>query len=301
LSNTIVLVAFLATTPGLAQDLTPRAYVITPVSSNALILSYSWNKGEVLFDPSVPIEDAKGRFQTSVLSYYHSFSLLDRSANVVVSVPYATGNFSGVVNGISAQSHLSGTADARLRISVNLRGGPAMRLRQFVGWREKTLIGTSVTAVMPSGQYDRARALNIGTNRWAVKPEIGVTRRLNRWVVEAYTGVWLYTSNSSYFPGNAKRTQRPVIAMEAHAGYYLRPRLWASLDGNFWAGGRSSHDGREKQDAQRESRMGVTFSVPFRRQQSFKFSYSRGAYKRIGGNFQTVSAAWQFSWIGKPE
>jgi hypothetical protein len=89
-------------------------------------------------------------------------------------------------------------------------------------------------------------------------------------------------------------------AIESHLGYYVKPRLWASLDGNFWAGGRSTLNGVEKEDTQKASRLGVTVSVPVRRRQSLKFSFSRGAYVSIGGNYQTVSTAWQYSWLGKP-
>jgi hypothetical protein len=46
-----------------AQDLTPRAYVITPVRSHALIFSYVYN-GEILLDPTVPIEDRMRRFMS---------------------------------------------------------------------------------------------------------------------------------------------------------------------------------------------------------------------------------------------
>jgi hypothetical protein len=167
-------------------------------------------------------------------------------------------------------------------------------------WRETRLIGISVTAVVPVGQNDRARVINLGTNRWAFKPEIGFTRKWRRWVLEGYGGTWLFTSNPTFYPGNSKRTQRPMPSFEFHAGYYLRPRLWISFDGNFWTGGRTSIDGAPKQDAQRESRAGISVSVPFTRHHSLKFSYSRGAFKRVGGNFQTFATAWQYSWIGKP-
>ena len=185
-------------------------------------------------------------------------------------------------------------------MSINLFGGPAMRTKDYVQWREKWLVGASLTAVAPAGQYDSARLLNVGTNRWAFKPELGVTRRWRRWVAEGYLGVWLFTENDHFYPGNSIRTQRPITATEGHLGYYLRPRLWVSMDGNLWTGGRSTLNGIEKNDTQRESRAGVTMSVPFTRRQSVKFGYSQGAFKRIGGNFRTISAAWEYSWVGKP-
>jgi hypothetical protein len=284
-----------------AQDLVPRAYLVTPLGSNAITFSYSWNDGQLVFEPSVPIEDAKGRFRTSVLSYYHSFGLFGRSANIVVSVPYARGDFEGRVLEVGNAVYRSGLADPRLRLSVNLIGGPAMRVGDYVQWREKGLLGVSVTAVVPTGQHDPARVVNPGTNRWAFKPELGVTRRIRRWVAEGYAGVWLFTANRRFFPGNSNRTQRPMPAFEGHLGYYLRPRLWASFDVNFWSGGSSAIDGVAKRDAHRESRVGGSLSFPLLKHQSLKFSYSQGAITRIGGNFRTLAAAWQYSWITRPQ
>ena len=119
--------------------------------------------------------------------------------------------------------HPSGLADARVRMSVNLYGGRAMRSSEFVQWREKWLIGASITSVLPIGQYDSARLINPGTNRWAFKPEFGITRRWRRWVAEGYLGVWLFTTTSTSFPGNSTRSQRPTTATEGHVGYYIRP------------------------------------------------------------------------------
>src|SRR4051812_47901079 len=78
-----------------AQDLSPRAYVISPTGSHAIIFSTSFNRGDVLVDPTVPLEDGKGSFQVPVLGYYQSLNFLGRSANVTVLMPYIHGNFEG--------------------------------------------------------------------------------------------------------------------------------------------------------------------------------------------------------------
>ena len=280
-----------------AQDLTPRAYLITPTGSHAVILSSSFNQGAVLADPSAPIEDGKGTFAVPVLAYYQSFGLFGRSSNVTQMLPYAVGNFQGTVNGAPDQAYRSGLADGRIRFSLNLSGGRAMSAGEFVKWREKRIIGASLTVTIPSSQYNPAHLLNIGTNRWGFKPEVGMTRRWGRWVADWYIGAWFFTANHAFFPGDSLRTQKPVVAGEGHLGYYLKPRLWASLNVNFWAGNRSTVNGVEKQDQQKNSRIGGTVSIPVSRRNSVKFSYSRGTYVTIGGDFSTVSVAWQYSWL----
>ena len=284
-----------------AQDLTPRAYLITPTGSNALILSYSYNTGNILLDPTIPITDLKAQFQVPILSYYHSFGFFGRSANVAVALPYGYGHFEGLVYDSATRISRSGLADARMRFSVNLRGGPAMRLPEFVKYRERTIIGASITMVVPTGQYDPARLINPGANRWAFKPEIGLGRRWGRWALDGYAGAWLFTSNPQFFPGNTFRHQNPITSFEFHFGYYIKPKMWLSFDSNFWAGGSTVANGVAHDDAARNSRLGGTCAIPITRSQSLKFSASRGAIVRVGGNFTNITAGWQYSWLGKAE
>ena len=291
----------LVTETAAGQDLAPRAYVITPTGANVVTLMYFYNNGSVFVDPSLPVEDLKITFQMQTLSYYHSFSLLGRSSNVTVYVPYVVGHATGTVFGSPVEVYRSGLADGRIRFSVNLKGGPALAPSEFAAWREKFLIGASFTVAAPMGQYDGARVMNNGANRWAFKPEIGMSRRWGRWVLDWYAGAWLFTSNGSYYPGTSVRTQQPIGSGEVHLTHYFKPRLWASLDGNFWTGGRSTVNGKRNSDSQRNSRAGATVAIPITSNQSLKFSYAGGAYVRIGGNYRTVSAGWQYSWFGKPE
>jgi hypothetical protein len=282
-----------------AQDLTPRAYLITPIHSHAVTLGYSFNDGPVFTDPTVPIEDLKGRFHLQTAGFYNSYGLFGRSVNVTLVVPYAVGNFSGKVMGVETEIYRSGLADARLRFSINLKGGRAMAPKEFIKWHQKWLVGASLMVSAPTGQYDPARLINPSVNRWGFKPELGVSRRWGKWMLDAYGGIWFFTANNQFFPGSSHRTQNPIYILESHLSYSLKPRLWFSLDGNFWAGGRSNVNGKYNYDLQKNSRIGATCSVPLTKHQSLKFSFNTGAYVSIGGNYRTVSAAWQYSWIGK--
>jgi hypothetical protein len=157
--------------------------------------------------------------------------------------------------------------------------------------------------VAPTGQYDPSKLVNWGTNRWAFKPDIGYSRRWGNWVLDSYAGVWFYTANPRYYspPTPKPQTEQPIGAFEGHLSYDVKPRLWFSLDGNFWFGGVTSLNGiANLATRQASSRIGVTASVPLGKHQSVKVSYSNGDYIRFGGNYQNVSAGWQYSWIGRP-
>jgi len=291
-----------------AQDLAPRAYVITPLRSNAAVFSYTFNDGSVLFDGAVPITGATARIGLPIFSYYHSFNFFGRSANIVAFLPYAAGHFRGKVLGAETYAYRSGLLDSAYRISVNLKGGPALSPQEFVKWRQKKLLGVSLRVVAPTGQYDPTKLINWGSNRWAFKPEVGYSERWGHWIVDTYGGVWFFTRNpeffsrNDYYPGTREQTQKPIGSFEAHLSYDVKARLWVSLDGNFWYGGRTSLNGIENPlTRQTSSRMGLTGSVPLTRHQSVKFSYSFGAYIGFGGDYLNLSAAWQYSWIGRPD
>ncbi|HVN44535.1 MAG TPA: transporter [Steroidobacteraceae bacterium] len=290
-----------ATAP--AQELNPRAYVIAPVGTNALNLGYSHLEGNPDLSGATPITDAHASVGTAALGYYRAFGFFGRSANLAVAIPYATGSFSGEVAEAPRHEHRAGLLDSSLRLSVNLLGGPAMQPEEFLKWRQDMLLGASLKIVAPTGQYDPTRLVNLGTNRWAFKPEIGYSQRWDRWVLDGYAAVWFFTENSEffshnqYFAGARSRSQSPVAAFEAHISYDLRPRLWISLDANFWSGGEASLNGVSNPSSyQRASRIGITASIPLSAHNSIRLSYNDGAYTRNTGSYHSISAAWQYGW-----
>jgi len=124
-----------------AQDLSPRAYLITPVQANVITLTWSFYDGSIDFNGVVPATGATGTYSVPILACYHSFGLFGRSANVVASLPYGVGNFRGTVAGAGEHLYRSGLLDSVYRISVNLKGGPALPAQQFAKWRQKVLLG----------------------------------------------------------------------------------------------------------------------------------------------------------------
>ena len=295
----------------LAQDLAPRAYVITPLHSNAVTVTWSYYNGGLEFNGTVPISNARGTYSVPIFSYYHSLNFFGRSANIVASLPYGVGTFSGEVTSQNRSIYRSGLLDLGFRLSVNLLGGPALQPQQFGKWHQKVLLGASLKVVAPTGQYDPTKLVNWGINRWAFKPEFGYSQRWGNWILDGYAGVWFYTTNSAYYnvPVPQPQTESPIGSLEGHLSYdipkfkgFRRARFWASLDGNFWWGGITAVNSiRNLKTEQTSSRIGGTLALPLAKSQSIKVSYSDGAYIRFGGNYQNVSVAWQYSWLGHPK
>jgi hypothetical protein len=157
-------------------------------------------------------------------------------------------------------------------------------------------MGASVTLVVPNGQYDSNRLINIGSNRWAFKPEIGLSYPHKRWTFEGAAGVWLYMKNNDFF-GHVRREQKPLASLQGHVIYTIRPRMWMALNGTYYSGGRTTVNGRLNQDLQKNSRFGLTFSFPLKERQSIKIAFAKGLTTRIGGDLTSIAVGWQYTWF----
>jgi len=281
----------------MAQDLEPRAYAAAPVGANFIVVAGGHSTGGVLTDPSLPVEDVEATVNAATLGAGTTFSLFGRTALVVAAFPYAVAHAAGRVEETTASISRSGLVDPRLKLSVNLVGGRALRPEEFVKTKRPTIVGVSLSVAPPLGQYDPSKLINLGANRWSIKPEMGISRLLNNWTVDGYAGVLLFTTNDQFYTGSSIRTQDPIFALQGHVSYTFKPRLWLAFDGTWYSGGTTSINGVDKQDLIRNSRFGATASFPLFRQQSLKFAFSRGATTRVGANFTTASVAWQFSWL----
>lgn len=221
-----------------AQTLAPRAYVVTPVNGNAITLSWSYYDGGLNFNGAIPVSGATGTYNVPILSYYHSFGLFGRSANVTGFLPYGVGTFQGAVLGTQRQIYCSGLLDLAVRFSVNLKGGSAMTAPQLAKWKQKVLLGASLTVSAPTGQYDPTHLINWGIKRWVFKPEFGYSQRWGNWLLDGYAWVWLYTTNGAFHfvPHPQPQTENPIGSFEGHLSYDFPNNgvghHWAEISGS---------------------------------------------------------------------
>jgi hypothetical protein len=266
---------------------------------NLVTVASTFSTGNLTFDPAAPIEDARARIFTSTIGMGRTLDVAGRSAQIAVAVPYAIGHFEGRLLDQFLQVSRSGLADPVVRFGVNVRGAPAMSLKEFAAYRPTSNVGVSFTVQAPFGQYNRTKLVTIGTNRWAFKPEVGFTRVRRRWTYEVYGGAWFFTDNTNYF-GGGKRQQAPIVSTQFHLLYTFRQGMWVGGDINFWSGGRVTVNGIKNLAIQKNSRVGVAFAMPIKQRHSVRFSYSAGAYTRVGGDFQSLGVSYAYVWGGGP-
>ena len=251
-------------------------------------------------DATLPLEDLNAKIGAPSLGVVRSFSLFGKTAQVSVALPYAWGDASATIAGVPQSTSRSGFSDMRLRFSWLLLGAPAATIGEIAKAPRKTILGTSLSIVTPTGQYFPEKLINLGTSRWAFKPELALSQPVGkRWLIDFYTGIWLFTKNDSFYPGSSVRTQDPLGSFQGHISYNIQPLMWVALDLTFYTGGKSSIDGVEMDDRQSNSRIGATLVLPVGKRHSVKFAFSTGAIIRSGADFSTFSVGWQTTFLGK--
>jgi hypothetical protein len=280
-----------------AQDIEPRAYSNAPIGVNFLIAGYAYTRGGLSFDSAVPITNANLNTSNAVLAYATVFDLWGESAKFDAIVPYAWLSGTADYQGQPVERTVNGFANPAFRLSVNLYGAPALTLKEFADWEQDLIIGASLRVTPPWDQYDAGKLVNIGTNRWSFKPEVGVSKAVGPWTLELQAAVTYFTDNDDFYGGNT-RSQDPLYSLQAHLIYGFRSRIWTSVDGTYFAGGRTTINGVLNSDLQQNWRIGATLALPIDRLNSIKLYASSGVAARTGNNYDLVGVAWQYRWGG---
>jgi hypothetical protein len=285
------------TIPVNAQQLEPRTYTNTPVGMNFLIAGYGFATGSIVSDPSLPLQNADIDSHELVLGYARSLDMWGLSGKFDMILPYAWSSGTAEFAGTLRERRVDGFGDPRLRLSVNFLGAPALSLKDFLNYKQDLLVGASLQVGLPMGQYDADRLLNIGTNRWTIRPELGISKAFGPLTLEVAAGVYWYTDNTDFLGGNTRK-QDPLYEFQAHLIYNMPSGIWLAVDGTYYSGGTTTIAGVSEGERQDNSRMGLTAAFPIDRHQSLKIFAATGVYARAAGDFDSVGVAWQYRWGG---
>lgn len=280
-----------------AQDLEPRAYTNIPRGVNFFVAGYSYMTGGVVFDPVVPLENADININSSIFAYARSLSVGGLSGKFDAIVPYAWLSGTADYQGKEVSRDVSGLADTRLRLSVNFLGAPSLPLSGFKDYKQDLVIGASLQVYLPTGQYDPEKLVNIGTHRFTIKPELGISKTIGRMMFEFTGGASFYTINKDFFNGKTRK-QAPIGSMQGHINYNFPRGIWAAVDGTYYWGGHTTVDGIAGNDLQKNTRLGLTASFPLSFRHSVRINMSTGVSTRTGTDFNAIGLFWQYRWGG---
>jgi hypothetical protein len=295
---TVVLFAFgfLAVTlscPASAQELAPRSYWPAPKGTQVLVLGYGQQGGDVVIDPSLPLAGVDVNARLGLIAYQRTLSLLGRTTNFQVDLPYADVSATGTVLGEAGRADASGVGDLSATLAINLVGAPSMTRAEFLKLRQqpRPILAASIKIVAPTGRYDSDRLVNIGSNRWAVRARLGYIHPLNlKWLIEASVGAWLFGDNDKFL--GLTLEQEPITAINVSLVRRIRPGFWASLDLNYYLGGRTHVGGTDVPNFQRNSRVGLTIAYPIKGRSVIKASYTNCLATEAGGDYDSISLSY---------
>jgi hypothetical protein len=295
LAGLATIAALVAARPASSQDIEPRTYFNAPIGINFLIVGYAYTQGALQFDSALDITDAHLKSSNAVLAYARVFELGGKEAMFDVVVPYTALSGHAFSDGERVERSINGFATPSFRLCWNFYGAPALSLREFRDWQPDLVVGASLRVTAPWSQYDEDRLVNIGTNRWSFKPEIGASKSFGPWTVEGSAAVTFYTVNDEFFRGN-RREQDPLYSLQGHVIHGFSGGSWLSVDATYYAGGRNTINGILKADLQQNWRFGATYAIPLDRKNSIKLYASTGLSDRTGNSFDLVGIAYQHRW-----
>lgn len=281
-----------------AQEIEFRKYANTPVGTNSLAAGYSFAAGNALLDPAVPINDLDADLHVVLLQYARSLGLLGRNAKLKVAQPYGFADWTGSLEGMPASRAQNGFGDTRVTVEWNFLGAPALSAADFASYAQDTVVGASFTTVLPTGSYDEDELLNLGSNRFAFRGELGVSHAIGPWILEGAATVGGFTDNDDFLESR-RLSQDPLYAVRTHLIYnFGRPGLWAGLGAAYGFGGRTAVDGVARETRQRNWRFAAVLSVPLGRHQGVSLSIGTGIREEAGSDADVVAISYQFVWGG---
>ena len=293
----VAIVSLAAPRPAAAQDLEPRAFSPAPTGLNFAALGYAYSWGNVLFDPAIPITDGDANVHSLIGAYVRTINFFGMSGKLDAVVPYAAhGKWTGLVDGVPDSTTRSGFGDPSFRLSVNFIGAPALDLPDFARHKFGTIVGASLQVRAPLGEYDPAKLINLGSNRWTFKPRVGISQPFGPWIVEGHVTAWLFTDNPDAL--GYRLSQDPLWAIDGHFARLFGKGIWASVDLGYIVGGRTATDGAPSSETQKSARVGATLAIPLAQRHSIKLWYFAGLYTRLGSDFDNLAIVYQYRWGG---
>ena len=299
LSAVALLVLVTLCRPVKAQNLEPRFFMPLPVGVDLLTVGWTYSVGDLLLDPAIPVEGVDAEIHQFPIAYAHTLSILGRYSRLEGILPLARATWSGREAGASRDSMVtrSGITDPMVRAVINLYGGKAMSAREFAQSQQHTIVGLVLRLSLPLGQYNPEKLLNLGTNRWRFSPRIGVSRRIDRFIFEAFGSVWLFSTNSESFGGNVV-AQDPMWVLQGHAVYIFGNRgAWAGVSIGHTGAGQTIVNGTPRHDEGRAIRLGASAGIPITRSSGVRIVFTSGVSARFGNDFDTIAVVLSHRWL----
>lgn len=278
----------------------PRRWAHLPVEANFAVGAYSYTEADIYLDPALQIENAKMKLHTWAVKYIRTFELFQKYARIDFTQGFQEGLWTGLLGGAPASVKRSGLSDSLVRFAINLYGAPPLKGRGFAAYRAEvdveTIVGTALVVQLPTGDYMDDKLINLGTNRFSFRPQLGVVHNRGKWSMEFTCAIWLYTDNDDFFNGN-KLEEDPLYTCQTHLVYTSGLGLWTAASVGYACGGETTVNGVEKNDRRENLSRALSIGCPITSRVSVKASYLGTRTQRsIGQDTDSIVAAFSIFW-----
>ena len=286
--------------PALAQELEIRRWNHLPIDRNFVTVNYGRTDGDIAVDPVLRIQDVVVEMDTWLLGYIRTFELFDNTARVEIRQAWQAGTWSGILDGKPTSISREGFADTFARFAVNLVGAPPLTGKDFTDYRAavdvETIVGAALGIQIPTGEYMKDKLINLGTNRFTFRPQIGIHQQYYNWSFEVTGMAWIYTENPSFFNGS-ELERDPYYTIDGSIEYSFKSGVWASIGAGLGAGGRSILNGVKKDDRREDFGWSVSAGFPVTPSLGLKATYLEADHwAEVGIASRTISVGLVGTW-----
>ncbi len=282
--------------------LTPEArkWNHIPMGASFAGVGYNYTESDIFSDPTLSLENVKLKLHTWGGAYVHAFELFDKSARIDIKQAYQKGKWTGLLDGKPASATRSGWSDTFVRFAVNLYGAPPLSGEKFAAYRSKiedeTIVGVGLEVRLPTGHYMEDKLVNIGQNRFAFRPQIGIVHTFGKWTTEVNGEVAFYTKNDEFFDGSTLE-QKPMYRATVHAIRSFSPGQWVGVGIGYEFGGEYTLNGVDKEDKKKNIGWALAYRHPITRQIGIKVKYIGIRAKALTGfDSETFAVDAVFAW-----
>ncbi|RKZ96435.1 MAG: transporter [Gammaproteobacteria bacterium] len=297
--NLFVLLIVILMPTSYAMELEPRRWSHIPIDTNFSGGGYAYTEADIFLDPTIQAEDVELKMDTWVGRYIRSFEWFDKTARIGVAQGYQEGKWTGLVRGTPTTVNRSGLTDTFVRLAVNLYGAPPLKGKEFVKYRTnadvETIVGVALAMRLPTGDYIDDKLINLGKNRYAFLPQLGVLHQRGKWSAELTGQAAFYTDNDDFYNGTTLE-QDPLYFIHGHIVHTFRPGVLATVSLGVDYGGEATINGVNKENKKKDIGWAASFTYPIERI-ILKATYiGTRSQEDTGFDSDTVSAGFSFYW-----
>jgi|TARA_B110000902_G_scaffold266733_1_gene355825 hypothetical protein len=278
----------------------PQKWSHLPMDKNFGGIAVVHTEADILSDPTLALEDVDMTLDTWAAKYIRTFELFEKSSRIDITQAYQKARWSGLLDGAIASTSREGLADTFVRVAINLYGAPPLRGKKFGAYRSvvdvETTIGIALNMRLPTGHYLDDKILNIGQNRYVLRPQLGVMHTRGKWSTELTGEIAFHTENDDFF-NSKKLKQKPLYILHGHLIYTFKPGQWVSASAGYDYGGENEINNVSQNDRLQNVGWKLSYSHPINRAIGVSFFYlGTRTHESVGLDSDSLAVSTSFVW-----